>query len=39
MFALRERKKWEYWESLKGTTKEKAQEEYIKLARELGAKF
>lgn len=39
MFDLKGKYKWDAWNALKGTSKEDAEKEYVKLAKELIAKY
>jgi len=39
MFDLKGKAKWDAWAALKGTSTEKAQEDYIALAEELKNKY
>ncbi|AMD21832.1 HFL024Wp [Eremothecium sinecaudum] len=39
IFNMKDRYKWDAWESLKGMSQEDAEQEYIRLADELSAKY
>ena len=39
MFSIKERAKWDNWETRKGISKEDAEKAYIKLVEELVAKY